>query len=332
VELQETLNDIEAMAYLGRYYADKMRGAAKLAAFREDPRQRHYNQEAVAHLEDAVEEWKVYAAIVSSQYKPQLMARTHYMDWNRILAEVEEEVLAAKREGDYPDIRFVGLKPGARFPAGTELRVEVEATDQDGIRGLVLLLNGLLLQPDATEPRVWSGANDELLKDLKPGRYHLEAVAEDMVGTVARREIEVVVGDGVQQKPARWREAIHQVILNEGEYLMDGEYREFPRLECYLYLNDDGRLRLNAGTRQDYKGMIWQASMHRDALDPQFVALENGQLKIYRGTPEHREATLFQTPPVAGPGPYQFGITVSKKLVIVREVEGGKRQVVWTSD
>jgi hypothetical protein len=39
LELQETLNDIECMAYLGRYYADKMRGAAKLAAFREDTKQ-----------------------------------------------------------------------------------------------------------------------------------------------------------------------------------------------------------------------------------------------------------------------------------------------------
>lgn len=35
VELRQTLNDIESMAYLGRYYADKTRGAAKLAAFRE---------------------------------------------------------------------------------------------------------------------------------------------------------------------------------------------------------------------------------------------------------------------------------------------------------
>ena len=31
VELLETLNDIESMAFLGRYYADKTRGAAKLA-------------------------------------------------------------------------------------------------------------------------------------------------------------------------------------------------------------------------------------------------------------------------------------------------------------
>ena len=38
VELRETLNDIESMAYLGRYYADKMRGAAKLAVFREGDR------------------------------------------------------------------------------------------------------------------------------------------------------------------------------------------------------------------------------------------------------------------------------------------------------
>jgi len=76
VELKETLNDIESMAYLGRYYADKMRGAAKLAVFREDRRQKQFNDEAVAHFKDAVEEWKTYASILTSQYKTQLMART----------------------------------------------------------------------------------------------------------------------------------------------------------------------------------------------------------------------------------------------------------------
>ncbi|TWU31222.1 hypothetical protein [Novipirellula artificiosorum] len=81
VELQETLNDIEGMA----------------------------------HLKDAVDESKAYAAIASSQYKTQLMARTHFMDWNRILAEVEKEVATVQREGDFPEVRFANLKEGAHL-------------------------------------------------------------------------------------------------------------------------------------------------------------------------------------------------------------------------
>ena len=56
------------------------------------------------------------------------------MDWNRRLEEAEKEVVAAEREGDYPEGRFTNLKDGARFPAKTGLRVEVDATDGHGIR------------------------------------------------------------------------------------------------------------------------------------------------------------------------------------------------------
>jgi len=73
VELKETLNDIDSMAYLGRYYADKMRGAAKLALYREGGRKdRTYLNQAVAHLEDAVKEWKAYAVVLTPQYKTQI--------------------------------------------------------------------------------------------------------------------------------------------------------------------------------------------------------------------------------------------------------------------
>ena len=78
VELKETLNDIDSMANLGRYYADKMRGAAKLALYREGGRQdSKYLDQAVAHLEDAVEEWKAYAAVLTPQYKTQIGARAN---------------------------------------------------------------------------------------------------------------------------------------------------------------------------------------------------------------------------------------------------------------
>jgi len=341
VELKETLNDIESMAYLGRYYADKMRGAAKLAVFREGNRQdKQYLEQAVAHLKYAVDEWKAYAAILSSQYKTQLLARTHFLDWNSTLKEVEKEVVTVQNEGDFPEVRFRNLEDGARFPEGTKLRVEVDATDGHGIREVKLFFNGLLLEAEgkASDPYVWSGSSDELLKTLKPGMYHLEVLAEDNTGVRSQQEIQITVGNVSQNSAADWRDEIHQVILNEGERLMDGEIRDFPRLECFLTLEEDGRLALFRGSPRGRDGLIWKTRGKADRPTPQptpyrfYTVLENGQLVIYRGTPGRPKLKIFETRSVSDTGPYKLGISVSKKLVVFREVEGEERKTVWMSN
>jgi hypothetical protein len=245
------------------------------------------------------------------------------MDWEKILLEVEKEPVTVALEGDYPEIKFRKLKDGSAIPAG-DLRIEIEAKDQHGIKQLNLLMNGLLLVPEKNDPHAWSSASDKLLKSVADGTYHLEAIAVDHTGTVGRKAIEVRVGEG--GAAANWKEAVHQVILEEGETLGDKEVVDFPRLECNLGLNDDARLVLS----HYREGRIWQPSMHRDYKDPQFVTLENGQLKIYRGTPGDIDAELYTTPPVPGEGPFKFGITVSRKLVIFREQAGGK-EIVWRS-
>ena len=339
VELKETLNDIESMAYLGRYYADKMRGAAKLAVFREGDRQdKQYLDQAVAHLKDAVEEWKAYAAILSSQYKTSLLARTHFLDWNSTLKEVEKEVVTVQQEGDFPDVRFTNLQDGARFPAETGLRVEVDATDGDGIKDVKLYLNGLVLeaQKKSKNPYVWSGSSDELLKALKSGMYHFEAVAEDKNGLRSHQEIQIAVGDVSQNSTADWRDEIHQVILNEGERLLDGDIHEFPRLECFLTLEEDGRLALFRGTPRGRDGLIWKTRGKADRPTPQptvprfYTVLENGQLVVYRSTPDNPQVILWQSSKVSETGPFKLGITASKRLVIFREV-GDKRKIIWRS-
>ncbi|MHC4132980.1 MAG: hypothetical protein ACYSR3_13475 [Planctomycetota bacterium] len=91
-ELAATLTDMESMAYLGRYYADKIRGAAELAVYRADKKRQEHHQQAVRHLTNAVEEWQAYARTAISQYKPQLFSRTDYMDWWKILEDVKKEV------------------------------------------------------------------------------------------------------------------------------------------------------------------------------------------------------------------------------------------------
>ncbi len=99
-ELSATCGDMKAAAYLGRYYADKIRGAAAVAVFRADPAGKKYHEKAVKHLEDAVDEWKRYAETATAVYLPQLYARTHYMDWMKILEDVKREVETVRREGE----------------------------------------------------------------------------------------------------------------------------------------------------------------------------------------------------------------------------------------
>jgi len=95
-ELSATLTDMESVAYLGRYYADKIRGAADLAVYRADNNRKEHRRRAEHHLNDAVEQWQAYARIATGRYKPQLFSRSHYMDWWRILEEVKKEVELAR--------------------------------------------------------------------------------------------------------------------------------------------------------------------------------------------------------------------------------------------
>lgn len=82
-ELKRTLGDIEAMAHLGLYYSEKF-----LAAEHKTTNKKR----AAEHLVLAAEHWRNYAAITSSQYKPQLLGRSGWMDWNEIYQEVLNDI------------------------------------------------------------------------------------------------------------------------------------------------------------------------------------------------------------------------------------------------
>jgi hypothetical protein len=303
-----------------------------LAAFRTTTRQKQFAADAVSHFEDALDEWKTYTGIVASQYKPQLMQRTHYMDWEAIQEGVEQEVINARKERDCPDVRFTNLQNGIQLEAGNGLLVEVEAIDADGIREVKLYLNGLLLQPEGEGGGIWSASSDELLKDMKAGIYYLEAVAEDRTGSMGRRKIKVYVGEVSEDSEPDPESDIYEVIFEEGDVFLNTEIREFRRLECHLALRDDGRLVLNHGKPGSGKGMIWKSMMHSDQGDAHYSTLREGRLVTYRGRPGQEEATPYRTPPVSQPGPYQLGITPSKRLVIFREGAGAEKDIVWRSE
>jgi len=166
--------------------------------------------------------------------------------------------------------------------------------------------------------------------------YHLEVQAVDNTGERNQQEIQIAVGNVSKDAKADWRNEIYQVILNEGEKLMLGDVREFPRLECFLTINAEGSLILLRGSPGKSNGFVWKTSGKADRPTPQpvlprfYAVMRNGRLGLYRTYPGKPELGIFETRSVSEPGSYKLGITASKRLAVFRE-EGTRSKIVWMS-
>jgi hypothetical protein len=94
-ELRKTVNDCEALAWLGRYYASKIRGASALALF--DVNGDAFEQEAaLRHLGDALDRWKRYAAIRDAHYVPALYNRVGHVHVTALTEQVAADLDIAR--------------------------------------------------------------------------------------------------------------------------------------------------------------------------------------------------------------------------------------------
>jgi hypothetical protein len=95
-ELRLTLGDITAMAWLGRYYAARIRGAVELYRHQKGGAAADHAQ-ARRHLQAASSHWREYAAIWSRQYVPQVLTRMGLtpVDIRAIQAFVDRDIPAA---------------------------------------------------------------------------------------------------------------------------------------------------------------------------------------------------------------------------------------------
>ena len=92
-----TLGEIEAMSDLARYYAAKIRGAAALALYDRSSDEAG-KQEAIRHLEAAVEHWRSYSRAYTAQYtQPRLYNRVGFVDIPALTAKALEDVEIARR-------------------------------------------------------------------------------------------------------------------------------------------------------------------------------------------------------------------------------------------
>jgi hypothetical protein len=95
-ELQKNVNDCEALADLGRYYAAKIRGSCALALFDANSDKFHQNA-AVRHLDNALAHWKHYAAIRDANYVPALYNRLGYVDITALTESAAADIEIAKQ-------------------------------------------------------------------------------------------------------------------------------------------------------------------------------------------------------------------------------------------
>jgi hypothetical protein len=93
-DLRYTIGDVKAMAWLGRYYADKIRGAVDLYRYQKDKSDTAALARARTHLQNSADNWRQYAAQWSSQYIRQYVPR--------VSALIDMTALQAKVDADIP--------------------------------------------------------------------------------------------------------------------------------------------------------------------------------------------------------------------------------------
>jgi hypothetical protein len=90
-ELDSTMQDIKAMAFLGQFYAAKIRATVAFGFYKQTGETR-YRQEAVDMLQSGLVPWTAYTALNETRYEPQIFARTHLFDWAQLRRDAEGEI------------------------------------------------------------------------------------------------------------------------------------------------------------------------------------------------------------------------------------------------
>jgi len=98
-----------------------------------------------------------------------------------------------------PAVQFAQPLNGASVPVGTDLYVQVQASDPNGsVSNVKLYLNTQLVRQESLAPYEWgaAGQNDPLLQNLAAGTYTLKAVATDNAGATGQASITLTVAAG----------------------------------------------------------------------------------------------------------------------------------------
>lgn len=94
-ELRKTITDCEALGWLGRYYAAKIRGACALALF-DMSSDAAEKEAALRHLGEALDHWKRYAAVRDAHYVPALYNRVGYVNVTELTEKAAADIEIAR--------------------------------------------------------------------------------------------------------------------------------------------------------------------------------------------------------------------------------------------
>ena len=138
-ELRQTVEDIRVIAYLGKYYAHKIRGATELALFRKTDEKAH-QKAAVDELTWAAHFWRLYASTALARYNNPLWTnRVGYVDWRESFEEVRNDIRIAAGGGrrDGPAIPSMPATPGGILLEAETARSQAaeQQTDIAGFTG-----------------------------------------------------------------------------------------------------------------------------------------------------------------------------------------------------
>ncbi len=94
-----------------------------------------------------------------------------------------------------PTVSFVAPQANASFPQGTDVAVEVTASDADGtIASVDLYVDGQFVRADGQAPYTWSvGEGDSQLSNLSIGTHTLQAIATDNESATSQQTISFTI-------------------------------------------------------------------------------------------------------------------------------------------
>ena len=124
-ELRITIDDIKTIAWLGKYYGYKIRGATYLALFRESF-QKEWYEKVIEELNTSAGYWRHYAAgALANYHNPLWTNRVGYVDWKENFQWALYDITA---NGGNIDLQSMKATPGG---------VILEAEDAEYVEGIV---------------------------------------------------------------------------------------------------------------------------------------------------------------------------------------------------
>jgi hypothetical protein len=181
-DLRYTIGDVKAMAWLGRYYADKILGAVELYRYQKNNANTAALAAARTHLQNSANHWRQYAAQWSSQYTKQYVARVSALiDMTALQAKVDADIPGGVTSSDTTP----PSAPGALTATASTTQASIAlawqpATDNVGVTGYRVHRNGNLVGTTSGTARSYTDSG------LAPATtYSYAAFAIDAAGNVS---------------------------------------------------------------------------------------------------------------------------------------------------